>query len=193
MSTGTGNASLADPGLSALVMLLRFHGLGADPEQIRHHLGAATIGIPEMLCCAKELGLKAQSRLTTWERLVNTPLPCIVALRDGGFLLLGKVAEGKALVQSPLSPRPSMMTRADFEAAWNGHAVMMTRRAGLVDLTRRFDIIWFLGAFTNTGGFSARCWSRRSSYRSSRSSRPCSFRWPSTRCWCIARSARLMC
>jgi len=135
-----------DPGLAALVMLLRFHGLGTDPEQIRHRFGRGTIGIPEMLRCAKELGLKAHSRLTTWERLVSTPMPAIVALRDGGFLLLGKVGDGKALVQSPLAPRPTMMTRAEFEAAWDGHLVLMTRRAGLVDLSRRFDITWFLGA-----------------------------------------------
>jgi hemolysin D len=146
MSTGISKTSSADLGLSALVMLLRFHGLGADPEQLRHRFGAATIGIPEMLRCAKDLGLKAQSRLTTWERLVSTPLPGIVALRDGGFLLLGKVDDGKALVQSPLSPRPAMMTRAEFETVWDGRLVLMTRRAGLVDLSRRFDITWFLGA-----------------------------------------------
>src|SRR6516164_7542064 len=130
MSTETGNVNSADPGLSALVMLLRFHGLGADPEQIRHRFGRGTIGIPEMLRCAKELGLKARARLTTWERLASTPMPAIVALRDGGFLLLGKVGDGKALVQSPLAARPTLMTR----------------RAGLVDLSRRFDITWFLGA-----------------------------------------------
>src|SRR5262245_17934141 len=146
MSTETGNVNLADPGLLALVMLSRFHGVGADPEQIRHRLGRGTIGIPEMLRCAKELGLKARARLTPWERLASTPLPAIAALRDGGFLLLGKVGDGKALVQSPLSPRPIMMTRAEFEAAWDGHLVLMTRRAGLVDLSRRFDITWFLGA-----------------------------------------------
>src|SRR5215813_7295516 len=146
MSTETGNVNSADPGLLALVMLLRFYGVGADPEQIRHRFGRGTIGIPEMLRCAKELGIKARSRLTTWERLVSTPMPAIVALRDGGFLLLGKVGDGKALVQSPLAPRPTMMTRAEFEAAWDGHLVLMTRRAGLVDLSRRFDITWFLGA-----------------------------------------------
>src|SRR5262249_13932541 len=146
MSTETGNVHSADPGLLALVMLSRFHGVGADPEQIRHRFGRGTIGIPEMLHCARELGLKARARRTTWEWLANTPLPAIVALRDGGFLPLRKVGDGKALVQSPLAPRPTMMTRAEFEAAWDGHLVLMTRRAGLVDLSRRFDITWFLGA-----------------------------------------------
>jgi hypothetical protein len=28
----------------------------------------------------------------------------------------------------------------------------MTRRAGLLDLSRRFDISWFLGAITNIAG-----------------------------------------
>src|SRR5215470_13874534 len=146
MSGELRNTNLADEGLLALVMLLRFHGLGADPEQIRHRFGACPFGIPEMLRCARELGLKAQSRKTTWKRLVSTPLPAIVGLRDGGFLVLGKVGDDKALVQSPLSPKPELMTREEFEAVWNGEIVLMARRAGLVELSRRFDITWFLGA-----------------------------------------------
>ena len=38
------------------------------------------------------------------------------------------------------------MSRSDFEAIWDGRLILMTRRAGLVDLSRRFDISWFLGA-----------------------------------------------
>ena len=108
--TGT-EVEPADPGLLSLVALLRFHGLGADPEQICHRFGAGPIGIPEMLRCAKELGLKARSRPTTWERLVNTPLPGIVRLRDGGFLLLGKVGDDKALVQV------AVIATADYDDA----------------------------------------------------------------------------
>ena len=118
MSSESAKASAPDPGLLALVMLVRLHGLGADPEQIRHGFGASAIGIPEMLRCARELGLKAQSRATTWKRLISTPLPAIIGLRDGGFLVLGKVGDDKALVQSPLSTQPTLMTRAEFEAVW---------------------------------------------------------------------------
>jgi subfamily B ATP-binding cassette protein HlyB/CyaB len=140
------NTGVADPGLLTLVMLLRFHGIGADPGQIRHRCGGSAVGIPEMLRVAKEFGLKARARHSEWSRLPNTPLPAIAALKNGGFLFLGKVGDDKALVQSPSSPRPSLMTRADLEAVWDGHLVLMTRRAGLLDLSRRFDITWFLGA-----------------------------------------------
>jgi subfamily B ATP-binding cassette protein HlyB/CyaB len=73
-------------------------------------------------------------------------LPAIAVLRDGGFLILGKVGEAEALVQHPLSPRPALMSRTDLEAIWDGRLILMTRRSGLLDLSRRFDITWFVGA-----------------------------------------------
>ena len=146
MTTGGGQITAADPGLITLVTLLRFLGIGADPEQIRHRFGGSPVGIPEMLRVASEFGLKARARKTAWSRLPNSPLPAIAALKDGGFMFLGKAGEDKVLVQSPSSPRPALMTQAEFEAVWDGRLVFMTRRAGLLDLSRRFDITWFLGA-----------------------------------------------
>jgi ATP-binding cassette, subfamily B, bacterial HlyB/CyaB len=144
--TAEQNPSSHDQGLTVLVALLRFQGIGADPEQVRHRMGMAAIGVPEMLRYAKELGLKAKVRSSTWERLATTPQPSIAVLRDGGYLLLGKAGDDKAIVQAPQEPRPKLMTRAEFEAVWNGQLVLMTKRAGLIDLARRFDITWFLGA-----------------------------------------------
>jgi len=136
----------SDPGLTALVMLLRFHGVGADPAQIRHQSGTATIGTVDMVRCAREFGLKARELKTNWARLANTPLPAIAVLKDGGFLLLGKVGDDKVVVQSTKTPRPELLTRQQLEAVWDGRLVLMTRRANLAELSRRFDITWFLGA-----------------------------------------------
>ncbi len=127
-------------------MLLRFHGVGADAEQIRHQNGMTPFGIPEMIRCARELGFKARAVSTRWRRLEHLPMPVIASLRGGGFLILGKIGQGKVLVQSPSSQRPEVMTQAQFEAQWDGRLVMMTRRASLADLGRRFDFTWFLGA-----------------------------------------------
>ena len=135
-----------DQGLMALVMMLRFHGIGADPEQIRHRFASTAVGVTEMLRCAKELGLKARTATSRWDRLGNSALPAIAALKGDRFLILGKIGEDKALVQWPGSPRPSMMSREEFEAVWDGQLVLMARRAGLSDLGRRFDIPWFMGA-----------------------------------------------
>ena len=135
----------AESGLAALVMLLRFHGVGADPEKIRHHFGAA-IGVPEMLRCAKQFGLKARTFRSSWQRLMKTPLPGIAMLSDGSYLIVGKASDDQVLVQNPLLSRPILMSRAEFEAVWDGRLLLMAGRAGLVELSRRFGISWFLGA-----------------------------------------------
>jgi subfamily B ATP-binding cassette protein HlyB/CyaB len=145
VSTATNSAKPADPGLDALVMLLHFQGVAASRSQISHRLGTSTIGAPEMLRCAKDLGLKARVYRTDWARLAKTPLPAIATLRDGGFMLIARVTEDKVLVHSPLG-RPAFMSRAELMELWDGGLILMTRRAGLSDVTRRFDITWFLGA-----------------------------------------------
>jgi subfamily B ATP-binding cassette protein HlyB/CyaB len=146
MSDETGSMDRVDPGLEALVLLLHFQGVAADREQIRHRLGMDKIGASEILRCARDLGLKARSFRTNWSRLARTPLPAIASLRDGGFMVIGKAADDKVLVQVPGEARPAFMTKAELLAIWDGGLILMTRRAGLSDITRRFDITWFLGA-----------------------------------------------
>ena len=126
--------------------LLQFQGVAADREQIKHRLGTTKIGAPEMLRCAKDLGLKARAYRSDWSRLAKTPLPAIAALRDGGFMVIAKAGEDKVLVQSPHTARPVLMTQAELLALWDGELILMTRRAGLSEMTRRFDITWFMGA-----------------------------------------------
>jgi subfamily B ATP-binding cassette protein HlyB/CyaB len=135
-----------DSGLGAVVMLLRYYGIGADPGQIQHRFGGVKFGIPEMLRCAREFGLRARAFSTSWARLANTPFPAIAGLKAGDFLIIGKIGDGKILVQSPGTPKPAIMTQAEFEEAWDGRIVLMARRASLGDLDRRFNISWFLGA-----------------------------------------------
>src|SRR4029453_10015579 len=145
MTTAT-NSNGNDPGLEALVTLLHFQGVAADREQIRHRLGTAKMRGPARLRCAKDLGRKTRAYRTDWSRLARTPLPAIAALRDGGFMVVAKAGEDKVLVQSPQASRPALMTRAELLAVWDGDLILMTRRAGLSDITRRFDITWFAAA-----------------------------------------------
>ena len=145
MLAPTDKSTAPNSGLAAFVLLLRFHGIGADPAQVRHRFGDK-FGVAEMLRCAKEYGLKSRSFRSNWPRLLKTPLPGIAALRDGSFLLVGKASEDQVLVQNPLSPQPALMSRDEFEAVWDGQLILMTGRAALSELSRRFDVTWFLGA-----------------------------------------------
>jgi ATP-binding cassette, subfamily B, bacterial HlyB/CyaB len=145
VSVATDHSAPVESGLAALALLLRFHGISVEPEQIRHRFGDA-IGVSEMLRCAKEFGLKARSYQSKWRRLTKTPLPGIAVLRDGSYLILGKASEDQVIVQTPGSARPRLMWRDEFEAIWDGRLVLMAGRVGLTELTRHFGISWFLGA-----------------------------------------------
>src|SRR5215475_3558408 len=135
-----------DPGLAALVMMLQFQGVAADAVQIRHRLSTPAISVPDMLRCAKDYGLKASTFATKWSRLASTPMPALAVLKDGSYLVLGKIGDDKVLVQTPLEPRPQVLKREELEAVWDGQLVLMSKRRSLTDLARRFDVTWFLGA-----------------------------------------------
>lgn len=62
--------------------LLHFQGIGVDPAQLRHRFGGRSVGVTEMLRCAKDLGLKARVINTCWRRLAATPLPGIAVRRE---------------------------------------------------------------------------------------------------------------
>jgi ATP-binding cassette, subfamily B, bacterial HlyB/CyaB len=138
-------AEAASSGLASLILMLRYLGLPADPAQIRHRFGAS-LGAAEILRCAKEFHLKARLVITAWKRLARMPLPAIAERKDGSFFILGKVAAEGALVQDPAIGRPQALSEADFRAQWSGRLLLITRRAALGELQRRFDVGWFLQA-----------------------------------------------
>jgi len=144
-----------DSGLGCLVLLLRFNGVAAEPEQIGHRVGGVRVGATQMLSCARALGLKARVVTKDWSRLAAMSLPAIAEWGDGDFLILGRVVGDKALVQDPLGGGPRLVERAEFEALWSGRLVVMTRRASLSELARRFDITWFLQAMHKYRGLLA--------------------------------------
>ena len=131
--------------LAAFLFLVRLHGVAVSPDQLRHRFGNA-FALPEMLRCAKELGLKARAISTRWARLERTPLPALALKHDGSFLVLGRIGDKGALVQDALQSRPQLMSREEFEACWSGRLLLMAKRAELSDLGRRFDLSWFLQA-----------------------------------------------
>lgn len=141
-------AAKPDTGLVSLALILRFLGIAASPDGLRHEYGRSSRAMEpaELLRCAKGLGVKARLVRTSWERLARTPLPAIGRRKDGGFFVLAQVAADKVLIQDPLDSRPLAIDRDKFEQAWSGELILLTRRAALTDANRKFGIGWFVPA-----------------------------------------------
>jgi ATP-binding cassette, subfamily B, bacterial HlyB/CyaB len=140
-----GSLQAPDTGVASLVLVLRFHGLAADAGQIRHRFAGASLGVSEILRCAKEFGLKARTVRADWAKLRKLPLPAIAETRRG-FLVVGEASDDKVLVQDFTAGRPRVLERAAFEALWTGRLVLLARRATVKALAARFDLSWFFQA-----------------------------------------------
>ena len=135
-----------DSGLSALVLLVRFHGVAVDPGQLHHRFGGVRFTVMEMMRAARELKLKARLVAPSWQRLKSLPMPAIAELKDGRFIILARMSDDAALVQSPEIGQPELMPIEVFKSQWSGRLVLLAKRAALTDLASRFDVSWFLQA-----------------------------------------------
>lgn len=111
--TYQGATQPADPGLACLALVARFHQIAADPRQLRHDDGKTDgpCDAGDLVRCAKRLGLKARIVAGRWERLERIALPAVVELRDGGFMVLASLPDGKALVKEPGAAAVTLMSR----------------------------------------------------------------------------------
>ena len=141
-----GANTTTDPGAISFAFILQLLGVPANPAEILHQSGLVSLDEDAMLRAAKRFPLKARAINTTYERLETTPLPALAALKDGGWMVIGRVADGKILVQDPRTPTPEMLTPEDLDARWTGRMILMTRRATLSDPYRRFGVSWFVDA-----------------------------------------------
>ena len=109
-----------DTGLAALVLLIRFHGIAADPAQLSHRFGRTRFTTTEMLRAARELKLKARLATPSWRRLQAVPLPAIAECKDGRFVILAKADDGQVLIQAPDVGYPELLPIETFKAQWAG-------------------------------------------------------------------------
>lgn len=136
-----------DTGLSCLAMIARFHGVAVDPAQIKHAFAITANGMGrlDLLRAAKELGFKAKSVATPFERLPKLVFPAIAETIRGEFIILAKAESEKILIFDPRENRPKTLGKNEFLGLWQGIVILMTQRgSGLRE--DAFNLKWFVPA-----------------------------------------------
>ena len=137
---------MLDPGAAALAFILQVLGLPANAAELAHVSGKASLDAGDLLRLARRFPVKARLVASTMERLAGTPLPALAQMRDGGWLVVGRIGDGKVLVQDPAAPTPEAMSAEVFADRWSGNLILIVRRAALSDSGGRFGVAWFLDA-----------------------------------------------
>ena len=135
-----------DTGLIGLVMLARFYGKAAEPEQIRHQFGAhgKAFDSTDILRAARSLDLKAREVTSSWERLAKTPMPALALRTDGRYVVIGAAKADEVLLQDPTEDRPKTLSREEFAGIWTGRLILFATRGFLNNIAGKFDLSWFI-------------------------------------------------
>ncbi|WP_301280429.1 type I secretion system permease/ATPase [Chromobacterium subtsugae] len=138
---------VVDSGLLSLVLIARYHGIAADPSQLRHQSGLSTpLHEADLLLAARGMGLKARVVTLNFDRLRQAALPCLALTESGRHFVLARVDDSHALVQFPDEPGPRKMELSALQAIWQGRAMLFASRASLAGELARFDFSWFIPA-----------------------------------------------
>ena len=152
--------------LACLKLILNFHQIAADEDQLRHALGGIDVPDPiDLVRLARQLGAKARIAPVAPERLMRQPLPAIARAADGSYAIVAKIEgeglDAQVLVHSPVEGRSGVFPLADFIRDWigpgatpgsRGTLILVTTREALAGTTRRFDISWFIPALVKYRG-----------------------------------------
>ena len=134
-----------DTGLLALVTLLTFYDIAADPAQLKREFasGSGPMVPIDLVRAARARGLKARLSRSRIKRVRRLPLPAIARDRNGGYFILAKAGPSSVLVKETASP-PAEWTLDELQARWSGDLILITRRAQLAGDVVKFGLGWFL-------------------------------------------------
>ncbi len=141
-----------DPALACFILLAKFLGVPADPNQIHHDRGQGDdpYTLEHLARIAKKLGLISRLRDAKREELSKIPLPAILRTHDGGAFILLKIEEEsltpRYLIQRGDSERPEVLSIEQMDEVFAGRLLLLTSREKVTGDKRPFDISWFIPA-----------------------------------------------
>lgn len=137
-----------DSGLHCLVMLARFHHVYADSDQLRHNRGAdkKKFSKQDILLAANQLGLKSRSVAIKWDRLPRQPLPAMMLMNDGAWVIVARCDGEKILFQDPRNGQPTTSLVSEFSALSTGIMIFLQSKENLIGVNSKFDFSWFVPA-----------------------------------------------
>jgi subfamily B ATP-binding cassette protein HlyB/CyaB len=137
-----------DAGLLALGLVSSFLRTPFAPDAARHDLalGDRAATGPDLVRAAKRLGLKARLLDTSdVGRLSHLPLPVILELEAGCFVVLGRCGEeGRCRIIDPAKRSVEHLSVEALGARWSGRGVLVARRSGFTTGFRDAGLGWFL-------------------------------------------------
>ncbi len=145
--------------LKCISLVARHHGVDLSVDRMVHDysLELEDPSTRRLLRICKDAGFKARELKLDWNKLkhMGEAFPAIARLDNGNYVIMvglreveddeGHVEQQMALFD-PLADRHDFLflSRAEFEAAWKGDAILLKRTYSLLDSEQPFSLRWFI-------------------------------------------------
>jgi subfamily B ATP-binding cassette protein HlyB/CyaB len=105
------NENTMGKSLRSLIILAQLNQVALDGVQIDHsfNLEGRDPNRDEIMLIGKKSNLKMKSVRVQTGALFKQPVPCLLGDTQGGFIVLAKMEEGKALVLDPEKGHPEQV------------------------------------------------------------------------------------
>lgn len=137
-----------DTALICLTNIAQIHGIPADQEQLKraYVVSADMMDNIALLRALKDLGLKAREIQTDEESFKKLPLPAIVMLTNGNYIIAAKSDGNRIALIDPYRPQAFTVPIENFFTLWSGQVILVTKRFNLTIQAKikKFGISWFI-------------------------------------------------
>lgn len=135
-----------DTALICLVTIAKILGIPADAVQMRRAYVVTNEGMDSItfVRAAKDLGLKARLITADETKFSQLPLPAVVILKNGSYAVAVRQEQGRVIIIDPYKPQPFSIPLENFFSVWSGKIILVTKRAGLAEKDRKFNLSWFI-------------------------------------------------
>lgn len=135
-----------DTALICLVSVARILGIPADAVQMRRAYVVGTSGMDDItfIRAAKDLGMKARMITAEPERFSQLPLPAVVILKNGNYVVVIRVEGDRVVLSDPYKAHPFSIPLSNFFSAWSQKVILIAKRPGLAEAVKVFNISWFI-------------------------------------------------
>ncbi|GAU75504.1 type I secretion system permease/ATPase [Fusibacter sp. 3D3] len=130
--------------LKSLLVLGNLNKVNMDLDQISHQFGLeGEVSEKDLLLICKKYGLKAKIHQYKTTRLEKIPLPAMVQMKEGYFMVLAQIREDKILYMDPDEQIPKLMLMEEFRNEYTGITLLAVDRK-FISKEVTFGLKWFI-------------------------------------------------
>lgn len=136
-----------DRGLQSLNLLLQIIQAPANVHNLKHQYSPErNFDEMSLVRAIKSIGLRVRAVNTQIARFSKVTFPVIAVDKNGDFFLIAKFdAENKSVLVFDLDKRaPVSLNEEQFSEIWSGRLILVTKRHGMFDTARPFNLSWFI-------------------------------------------------